>query len=319
MTHNHLDPEIREFLKVLNGDWQKHPPVASLSMPEARMVAEQVRARWTDGGAVMEAIQEHRIATDAGSIRIRVYHPAGTVSGPRPALIYMHGGGFVFFSLDTHDRLMREYAAAGDFVVVGVDYPLSPEAKYPTALDRVVAFIRWLTRHGDAIGIDPHHIVLGGDSAGANLAVSTCLKLREIGENALVGGILCNYGAFSGRCSDEAEKLHGGPDSIMDRAEIEAYFTHYLNGPDELDDPLACPLLADLHGLPPVFLVIPEFDILTEQSLLMRERLAEAGVEVDSRIYAGATHSFLEAMSIAAVARTAIEDGATWVRARLSS
>jgi acetyl esterase len=235
-------------------------------------------------------------------------------------LVYLHGGGFTLFSLDTHDRLMREYAAAGGFLVAGVDYALSPEARYPVALDQVVGVLDWLAGPGAvALGSDPARIAIGGDSAGANLSMAAALRLRDRGSGGALRGLLLNYGAFGARCSDAAEAAFGGPDALLNRAEVDYYFENYLGGVDaHPDDAYARPCLADLAGLPPALLVIPDQDVLAEQSRDMVERLARAGVEAEAREYAGATHSFLEAMSISALARRAIADGAAWVKARLA-
>ena len=314
-----LDPEIAEFVARMSSAWASHPPFATLPVVEARVIAEQVRAPWRAGGPVMARTTEYSVPTRTGALRIRVYDPG--VAASAPALIYLHGGGFVLFSLDTHDRLMREYAAAGGLIVIGVDYPLSPEARYPVALDQLVDLIDWLADGGAAVlGVDPARLAVGGDSAGGNLSMALALRLRDRGTPALLRGLLLNYGAFSGACSDAAEAAHGGAGSVLDRAEMHYYFAAYL-GRDvaHVDDPYVCPIGADLGGLPPAFLVIPQCDILSEQSELMAARLAEAGVPVVSRIYRGATHSFLEAMSISTVARQAIADGAAWIRAVLSA
>lgn len=319
MDRSRVDPEILVFLEALTAEWAKHPPLSTLSFPEARRVADVVRRRWTEGGPKMAETREHVAETVEGPLRVRVYRPQGVADGPLPALVYMHGGGFVLFSLDTHDRLMREYAAAGGFVVLAVDYPLSPEARYPAALDRITAFMLWLSESGETLGIDAARLAIGGDSAGANLALATCLRLRQRGRLGPVQAVLANYGAFSTDNSDAAEAEFGGPGSVLDRAEMQWFWGHYLASPEQAADPFACPLRADLRGLPPTFLVIPELDLLTEQSLAMRDRLAEAGVATEARIYRGATHSFLEAMSVSALAREAIADGAAFVRRWLSA
>jgi acetyl esterase len=313
-----IDPEIALFVDRVAAGWAQHPPFETLAIQEARRVAEQIRAPWRADGPRMADISEHLVPTSTGPLRARLYNPGVTL--PAPALIYLHGGGFILFSIDTHDRLMREYAAAGEFLVLGVDYPLSPEARYPKALNQIVELVEWLHSGGaETLGIDPRRLAIGGDSAGGNLSVATALRLRDAGNPDWLGGLLLNYGAFGVECSDEAEARFGGPGAVLQRAEMNHYFVSYL-GEHGLSEPeaYAAPLLADLHRLPPAFFAIPECDLLAEQSYDMADRMKKAGVEVTSVVYRGATHSFLEAMSVAQVARKAIEDGADWVRTILS-
>ena len=313
MDRPEIDPEIAIFAEQLSKAWGAHPPFATLPIDEARKIGELVRAPWRANGPKMEKTLEHLVPTSSGKLKIRLYNPG--VQSPSPALIYLHGGGFILFSIDTHDRLMREYAAAGQFCVLGVDYPLSPEARYPTALNQIVELVDWLHDGGAAmLGIDDARLAIGGDSAGGNLSIATALRLRDRGTPDRVKGLLLNYGAFSLECSDEAEARFGGTDAVLQRAEMDHYYRSYL-GSDGLKrpEPYAAPMLADLRSLPPTFLAIPECDILSEQSYAMEQRLNEAGVEVSSIVYRGATHSFLEAMSVAKVAKQAIDDGARWV------
>jgi acetyl esterase len=313
-----LDPEIAIFVEQMTRAWAAHPPFTSVPLPEARAIAERVRAPWTQGGPVMAAVTERDVPTGSGPVRVRIYDPG--VTEPAGMLIYIHGGGWTLFSIDTHDRLMREYAAAGGFLVVGVDYPLSPEARYPVALDGIVDVIDWLLDgNAETFGGDPARMAIGGDSVGGNLSLATALRLRDRGSPGVLSGTLLNYGAFTRDCSDAAEARYGGPDAVLNQAEMAVYFANYVGADEALaSDPYVCPLVADCAGLPPALLVIPECDVLTEQSHAMAERLAAAGVAVEARVYAGATHSFLEAMSVAAVARQAIADGAAWVKARLA-
>jgi acetyl esterase len=318
MAQTTLDPEIATFVERMASAWADYPPFQTLPLPEARAVAEAVRAPWRAGGPEMARTVEHAVATPTGAVRVRIYDPG--VATPAAALIYLHGGGFTLFSLDTHDRLMREYAAAGGFLVVGVDYPLSPEARYPVALDQIIEVVTWLAGPpGAERGVDPFRIAIGGDSAGANLSMAAALRLRDAGAPGALRGLLLNYGAFGARLSDAAEAAFGGPDALLNRAEVDYYMENYLGGVDAYaDDAYARPCLADPTGLPPVFLVIPDRDVLAEQSRDMAERLRAAGVAVEAREYVGATHSFLEAMSISALAREAIADGAAWLKARLA-
>lgn len=312
MDMDGIDPDLRRFVTQMRRDWQLYPPLDSLPFPEQRAVAEKVRAAWVEGGPQMAATETFEMDPGAGPLRIRIYRPAKAATA-QPAMVYLHGGGFTLFSIDTHDRLMREYAAAGGFVVVGVDYPLAPEAKFPIALDRIEALMRWLGQHAGQWGIDPARIAMGGDSAGGNFSIATCLRLRDRGEDWLVKAILSNYGGFTTAISDAAEARFGGPGSIMDRAEARQYWANYLRDEADTENPHACPLLADLHSLPPTLLIVPEMDIVAEQSLLMHQKLLRAGVKADCTLYPGAIHSFLEAMSISPLARQAIREGADFI------
>ncbi|MGQ0835407.1 MAG: alpha/beta hydrolase fold domain-containing protein [Gammaproteobacteria bacterium] len=311
-----LDPQIRRFVTAIGAAFAAHPPLDRLAPAQARRIAEAVRAPWRQGGPQMRHTLERRIPTGQGEIRIRVYDPGA--EGIKAGLIYLHGGGWTLFSLDTHDRVMREYAARSGASVIGVDYPLSPEAKFPQALGQIVALMSWLGAHARELGVDPDRLAIGGDSAGANLSVATCLALRVAGEPERLKGMLLNYGAFDSSSSEEAVRRFGGDGFPLSSAEMKQYWSNYLRSDADLRDPLACPLLARLEHLPPAFLTIPECDILTEQSLRMADRLREAGVPVHQQVYAGATHSFLEAVSVSDLASRALEDGAAWLHERLA-
>lgn len=313
---NGIDPDIYRFIAGMREDWKRFPPMETMRYPEQRAAAEKVRARWSVGGPRMADTRDFTFDPGAGELGIRIHRPVDT-DAALPALIYLHGGGFTLFSNNTHDRLMREYAAHGRFAVIGVDYPLAPETKYPVALDRVEALMLWLKANAGQWKIDPDRISMGGDSAGGNIAFATCLRLKARGQLDLVKAILSNYGGFSPSISDEAEARFGGPGSILDREEARQYWANYLRGAQDEADPQACPLLADLTGFPPVFLVVPELDLVAEHSFAMHERLEAAGVPVESKVYKGATHSFLEAMSISELARRAIADGADFITGQI--
>jgi acetyl esterase len=303
-----LDPEIAAFVAQLSADWRSHPPLSTLSLPEARQVAEQVRSRWRVGGPEMERIEESLFAIAAGPMRVRCYKPFGAMRAA--AMIYLHGGGFTMFSIDTHDRLMREYAAAAGISVIGLDYALSPEHKFPVALEQVLAFVDdHLARH------DGGYLALGGDSAGANLALAAAVKMRDAGRGDTVRALLLNYGAFGPGTSDAAEQNFGGPNAVLNRAEMEYFWANYLTHPADARNPAANLLDAELHGLPPALLVVPECDILSEQSYVVVRKM---GAVAELRLYPGATHSFLEAMRVSTLACDAIANSSQWLRAQLS-
>lgn len=310
-----LDPEIATFSREVSAAFASFGPFERLTPPEARRAAETVRARWRQGGPRMLSTREISIEGRHGAVRSRIYDPGP--SGTKRALVYLHGGGWTIFSIDTHDRVMREYAARAGVCVVGVDYPLSPEAKFPVALEQIFDVVRWIGEHGPAFDIDPSRLAIGGDSAGANMALSTAIHFRDAGEPDRIGALLLAYGAFDVEISDDAARLYGGPGAVLTPGEMDVFWANYLPSPADAANPLACPLRADLAGLPPACLTIPTCDLLSEQSYALARRLRSAHVPVVANAYAGATHSFLEAVSISTVADRALQDGANWLRRTL--
>ena len=258
----------------------------------------------------MEKTWNLDVPTRHGSVRVRIHKPAG---GVLPGLVYLHGGGWTLFSVDTHDRVMREYAARAGFTAIGVDYGLSPERKFPVPLEQVVDVIEWLGRDGAEFQVDARRLAIGGDSAGGNLSVATCLSLRDAGKPRAISGMLLNYGAFTTECSTDDCDRYGGPDYMLTCEEMAQYWRNYQRSEADASNPLMCPLLARLDHLPPAFLTIAECDILAEQSHEMARRLRKAGVPTTSVVYPGASHSFLEAMSISSLSVRALAEGAAWL------
>jgi acetyl esterase len=285
--------------------WAAAGDLAAATPAEARAIAETVRAPWTRGGPQMARITERTVA----GVRTRFYEPRGETLG---TLVYLHGGGWTLFSLDTHDRLMRETASRAQVTVVGVDYALSPEAKFPVALEQIAAVVRAL--HESRSG----PLAIGGDSAGANLSVAAAMLLRDRDQSSTLGAMLLHYGVFARHSSPEAVEAFGGEGNMLTAAEMDGFWRDYLRGDEDASNPLACPIEGDLHRLPPAFLTVPELDLLAEQSLALASRLREAGVVAEVQVYAGATHSFLEAVSISSLADRALDDGAAWLRRTLA-
>jgi acetyl esterase len=308
---NELDPDIRAFKALTAADYARLSADGYADVTARRAVAERVRERWARGGPVMARSETLRIGS--AETRIRIHRPSDTA--PLPALVYLHGGGWTIFSIDTHDRLMREYAARSGCAVIGIDYSLSPEVRFPIALEEIDTIWAWLLAEGADHGIDAGHLALGGDSAGGNLALSTALRLRDAGKGA--DGLLLNYGAFD-TVQRSSHARYDGDAFMLTSVEMAEFWGNYL-GPSETAavHPHARPILADLHGLPPAFLCIAECDILLDENLAMAQRLRDAGVAVTAQVYPGASHSFLEAVEISALADRAIADGARWLHDRL--
>jgi acetyl esterase len=311
-----IDPEVRRFVRDVKAAYAAVPGFASLSYPERRQVAERVRAKWRAGGPTMARTQDLRIPTRHGGVRARLHDP-GSSGPPRPVMVYLHGGGWTIFSIDTHDRLMREYAARAGIAVIGVDYALSPEHRFPIALEQIVDVVQWVGENAPATGVSAERIALGGDSAGGNLTVAACLSLRDAGSGGLVRAMLLNYAALDTECSAEACARYGVEGYMLLAHEMKQFWDNYADARTQAQSTLVSPLRARLEGLPQALLVIPECDVLTEQSVAMAARLRAAGVATEALMYEGATHSFLEAMSISALSNRALDDTARWLKRAL--
>ena len=306
MQDDMADPDIRRFVDAITAAYAEHAAPAGASMALRRAVAERVRRPWREGGPIMAETRE----MDMGGVRLRLHCPVADEK--LPVMLYIHGGGWMLFSIDTHDRLMREYAARARIAVIGIDYSLSPESKFPVALEQCAAALDWIGAEADALNLDADRVLIGGDSAGANLSVATCLLQRQRGR-PLPAAMLLNYGAFAPERTSSYARFGAG-DYSLEADEMDAFWAAYIDGPEQLADPLVAPLRADLTGLPPAFLAIAECDILVDCNDAFARKLEEAGVPTRTVTYGGATHSFLEAMSIAPLANRALDEQAAWIR-----
>lgn len=308
-----IDPQLRTFMQRMSASYAAYPPLAGAPLQDVRRITAEVRRQWTQGGPEMASRED--LVVGLTGVRVRVLRPAG-LAAPQPVLVYVHGGGWTLFSIDTHDRLMREYAARAGVAVVAVDYSLSPEAKYPRALDETLAVLDWLRSDGATHGLDASRMAIGGDSAGANLALVSQLRLLARGEPPLAA-MLLNYGVYTDQAS-ASWRRYDGPRYMLEAEEMQAFWNHYLDSDAQRADPLVMPLRADLRGLPPAFMAIAECDVLADGNRAMAAALRVAGNRVEAREYAGATHSFLEAMSISALADRALDEASAWLRQALA-
>lgn len=308
-----VEAAIRAFHQRTTADYARLSEGGYRDLAHRRAVAEDVRRPWVQGGPAMHETEE--LTAGTLPVRIRIHHP--DADRPKPALLYVHGGGWTVFSIDTHDRLMREYAARSGCAVIGVDYSLSPEAPYPRALDEIVGLVKWIGENGARHGIDSARLAIGGDSAGGNLAIATALRLRDEGMGGMLSGMVLNYGVFDGAPYPSYNRYDG--DNYMLTAPEMAYFWANYLGCRLCCDPYARPILAEAEGLPPAFFCIAECDILRDENLAMANRLRDANVPVDARVYAGATHSFLEAVEKSALASRALDEASAWLRERLTA
>lgn len=256
--------------------------------------------------------EDRWVAARGRRVLCRLYRPG---PGTLPALVYFHGGGWVWSSVDTHDSLAREYAAATGCAVISVDYALSPEARFPQALEECAAVTRHLAQNATAWGIDPARIALGGDSAGGNLALGTALYLRDTAGPAL-RAILALYPVCDADFTTPSYRRFGPGGHFLTEEKMRFYWNAYAPDPATRLNPLASPLRADLRGLPPTMVQLARLDVLHDEGRALAAKLEQAGVPTTLDVVPGVIHGFLRASSRVTKARTAISTASTWLQAR---
>lgn len=309
---DNLRPEIRKFLNMMEERSKQYPTLKDIPLPEARQIAEKIRKPFSTGGPVMHHVEEKHIPLSDGNIRIRLYYP--TEERNLPGLFYLHGGGWVLFTLDTHNRLMREYASRANVCVIGIDYSHAPEKKYPTQINEITDVILWCMEHGVELGLDVSQLSIGGDSAGGNLSIASSLKLKSLGHGEILKALILNYGAFDAACTTTASSQYGNGDFLLSNDEMEWFWGSYLEDKSLFSSPLVTPLKANLSGQPPTYMVIADHDVLYDENILMKERLLDSGVNVEARVYEGTIHAFLESVSYGGIGEKALQDTAIWLK-----
>jgi acetyl esterase len=306
-----LDPEVRAAMAAAARAAAELPPLPPQPSPELeRARNETLGLPGAAGGPVMARTSEQWIAARGRRIFCRLHRP---VDGPMlPIAVYFHGGGWYFSSVDTHDRVAREIAAAGEVAVVSVDYALSPEAKFPQALEECAAVVRHLAIHGADWQLDPSRIVVCGDSAGGNLALATGLLLRDSGGPKL-RGILAAYPVCDSDLSTPSyrEFATGLP---LTAEKMRFFWDAYVSHAVDMLHPLAAPLRADLAGLPPTLLQVAEIDVLRSEGEALGRKLRDAGVVVELEVLPGLTHGFMRATGAVGRAREAMAKAGVWLR-----
>lgn len=306
-----LDPQIQLFVQRMAADASKFPRRDTVSIAEGRDIAEKVRAPWAAGGPAMAHSTEHQVPTRHGEVLIRTHYPKERrMPG---AFFYIHGGGFVLFSIDTHDRLMREYAERAGILVIGINYSRAPEARFPQPIEECIDTVSWLIANAAEIGFDPAQFFIGGDSAGGNLSLCTSMHFRDLGHSPIRGMVL-NYTGFSTDLYQDSVVRYGAGDYGLSLHMMVWFYRNYLGRKEDYTDPRMNLLDADLRGIPPTYLVITECDPLYDGNIDMVAKLKVEGVDVESKVYKGTVHSFLEAVSVADVAGVAFDDTVRWLR-----
>ena len=219
--------------------------------------------------APVGAVTDRTVPSPAGDIAVRIYWPAVHLSGPVPVVVFAHGGGFVFCDLDSHDELCRAMTNGIGAVVVSVDYRLAPESPWPAAAEDVYAVADWATQQAAALGADPGHLLVAGDSAGGNLAAVTALMARDRDWPAIAGQLLI-YPVIAADF-DTASYRRFGVGYYNTAAAMAWYWDQYVPDVADRSHPYASPLRARLTGLPPAVVITAGCDPLCSEGDDLRE------------------------------------------------
>lgn len=280
MDDERLHPDIRAILARRAA--LALPPYSAGTPAEARRAfAASQAALPRDRGASVASITDETLAVDGGSVTMRRYRPDGPVRG---RILYLHGGGWVFGTLDAFDPVCRETAVAAGAEVVSVAYRLAPEHRYPVPLDDAYRALCAIA--------DDEPLAVMGDSAGGNLAAACALKARDAGGPRIDLQVLL-YPITDHRFDRASHAHFGAGDHLLSCTDMHWYWDNYLPDVARRDDPNASPLRAtSLSGLPPAIMVVAGCDPLRDEGVAYAERLRDSGVPVDLRVHDDMIHGF---------------------------
>jgi acetyl esterase len=260
--------------------WSVGPQVTDPGFGPDGIAAMRAEAREAAAGEPREHVDRVE-DVDADGVPCRLYVPTGADR----ALLFLHGGGFVFGDLDTHDGQSRRLANRTGSAVLAVDYRRPPEHRFPAAPDDVDTALGWLRAHAADHGVDAGKLVACGDSAGGNLALVVALR----NPGALAACVL----VYPFIDPDLASASYAATDGGMTREEAAWFWRQYARGPEDLHDPDLAPYLSDRLGtLPPTLVEIAEHHVLADENLELVRRISAADGTVEHETYAGLIHGF---------------------------
>jgi acetyl esterase len=311
-----LEPEAQAFAEAA----AKPPFLFTLGPEKGRIALDEAQSGQVSTLPV--DIEDLTIADGPSEqVALRILRPQHA-RAPLPVIVYIHGAGWVFGSKQTHDRLMRELAVGAEAAVVFPDYRLSPEAKYPTAIEECYSVVQWVAERGRGHGMDAEHLAVAGDSVGGNMTAAITLLSRERGGPVIQLQLLfypvTDASLDSGSYHQFAEGYHLRRDAMM------WFWDQYTRNPGERNQITASPLRASreqLQGLPPTLVITAEADVLRDEGEAYANKLREAGVRVTAVRFQGTIHDFvmLNALAHTAAARGAISLATVWLREGFSN
>ena len=282
-----LEPAAAEFAAAT-----ANPPyLFDLDPADGRKAVDEVQS----GDITKADVDERWVTVPAppGDVRVRIVTPPGP-AGPLPVILYLHGAGWVFGNAHTHDRLVRELAVSTGAAVVFPDYALSPEARYPVAIEQNYATAQWVARHGAEHGLDGSRLAVAGDSVGGNMAAALTLMAKERGDVRLLAQVLFYPVTDAGFDTDSYHQFAEG--YFLRRDGMRWFWDQYTTSEQDRAQITASPLRAttgELAGLPPALVITGEADVLRDEGEAYANKLRQAGVPVTAVRYQGIIHDFV--------------------------
>jgi acetyl esterase len=254
-----------------------------------------------------------------GEVPVTVYRPAGAV-GTLPVILYTHGAGWVFGDVHTHDRLVRELTTRAEAAAVFVSYSLSPEARYPTAIEQLYTVLEWIAADGAAHDLDPDRIAVAGDSVGGNMTAALTIMSKQRGGPRIAGQLL--YYPVTDASFDTGSYRQFATGYWLRRDAMQWFWDQYTTDAAQRAEITASPLrasLSELSGLPRALVINGEADVLRDEGEAYAAKLRAAGVPVTSVQYNGTIHDFvmLNALRDSNTAKAATAQGGEFLRAVL--
>ncbi|HEY3604531.1 MAG TPA: alpha/beta hydrolase [Sporichthyaceae bacterium] len=291
-------------------------PFHSMTPTECRVAFDMLLGAMPPTTQRLAAVADRVVPAAHGEIPVRVYTPEG--SGPLPAVVYFHGGGWVIGGLDSYDTLCTELAGRVGAVVVSVDYRLAPEARFPAAADDSLTALQWVAANAGELNIDAGRIAVAGDSAGGNLSAVTALRVRDEGGPALRGQVLLY--PVTKLAGDPLPSLIENADGpLLTLADMEYFVGHYALSEDDARNPHCSPLFAESHAnLPPALVQTCEFDPLRDEGEAYGQALQAAGNDVAITRYDGAFHGMLCFATALDQSKEMLGEVVDWLKVRLA-
>jgi acetyl esterase len=308
-----MDTGLARFLAQAAA--QGNPPLETLPPEVGRQIYRDMAAGLGLPPPVV-ATEDRSIPGPGGPLKLRIYHP--DAAGPLPALLYVHGGGFVIGDLETHDAACRTLCYDVAAVVVAVDYRLAPEHPFPAAVDDVVCVLQWLAVHARELRADPSRIALAGDSAGAQLAAGACLRTAGSITPLALGLI---YPVAQHYSEPSASMAENGEGKFLTHGVMQWFIDCYLGGRSELARHPDFALLSapSLASLPPSWVATMGHDPLRDEGHALAQRIEQAGVTTEHRHYPGAIHACIHFTAVSPLGGQVLSDLAQWLRSRMTS